>query len=67
MCSVRYKPVRNTSATVINWTPRRARRTIHKVKVFCIGVDSDGYEIGLRGGAGKAGAMYAARGHGFLE
>jgi hypothetical protein len=67
MRSVRYKPDRNTSATVINWTPRRALPQDAKVKVFCISVDSDSYEIGLGGGAGKAGAVYAALGHGFLQ
>jgi hypothetical protein len=35
------------------------------VKVFCIGVDSDGYEIGL--GGEKAGAVYATLGHGFQQ
>lgn len=53
MCSMRYKRVRNTSATVINWTPRRALPQDSKVKVFCISVDSDGYEIGLGSGAAK--------------
>jgi hypothetical protein len=37
------------------------------MKVFCIRVDSDGYEIGLGGGAEKVREVYATLDHGFLQ